>query len=294
MKTNYIKGSIVLAAILAVTIGVKAQTSDSTRHKKGYYDGGYNNTDEISTTAEGKAEHIRTNWKDTYYEFKIVNNKMTELYVEGDKIPAANWGKYSAVIADIREQVRKDRVQAKKDQQQANLDQIQAKKDQEQARRDQAQAKLEQEQAKRDQIQAGKDQEQAKRDQEQAERDQIQAKKDQEEANRDQEEAKRDQEQARLDQIQARKDQEEARKEQEMVKQMIADLVSDKIVPDAESLRDLTLNSDEMTVNGTKQPDAVFKKYKEKYKHFATGNFSYGSGPGDGQHNVIHFSHFSQ
>jgi len=292
MKTNYIKSSIVFMAILAATISVKAQTSDSTKHK--YYADRYNNSDEIRTTTQGKVERIRTNWKDTYYEFTIVNNKMTTLYVEGEKIAPANWGKYSAVIADMREQIRKDRIQAKKDQAQARLDQVQARKDQEQARRDQAQARIEQEQAGRDLIQAKKDQEQAVRDQEQARLDQIQAKKDQEEAARDQEGAKRDQEQARLDQIQAKKDQDEARKEQEMVKQMIAELVADKIIPDAESLRDLTLDSDEMTVNGVKQPDDIFKKYKEKYRHFATGHFSYGSGPGGGQHNGIHFSHISE
>lgn len=285
MKTNYMKISIVFIAILVAAISVKAQKPDSTKPK--YYADRYSNGDEIRITAQGKVERIRTNWKDKFYEFTLVNNKMTSLYVEDEKIAPADWGKYSAVIADIREQIRKDRIQAKKDQAQARLDQEQAKRDQEQARRDQAQAKIEQEQAGRDQIQA-------KKDQEQAERDQVQAKKDQEEAARDQEGAKRDQEQARLDKIQAKKDQEEARKEQEMVKQMIADLVADKIIPDAESLRDLTLYTDEMTVNGVKQPDNVFKKYKEKYYHLASHNLSYGSEPGVGQHNGIHFSHISE
>lgn len=305
MKATYFKAGIIALVMLAAINGAKAQTSDSTRHKRGYYAGGYNNTDEIRTTAQGKVEYIRTNWKDTYYEFKIVNNKMTELYVEGDKIPPADWEKYSSAIAAIRDQIRKDRIQAKKDQAQARLDQIQARKDQEQARRDQHQAELDQEQAHRDQIQAQRDQEQAVRDEKQAAKDQeqaseearhdqIQAQKDQEQAHQDQIQAGKDQEQARLDQIQARKDQEEARKEQELMLQMIADLVSDKIVPNEKSLHDLTLSPDEMTVNGVKQPDEVFKRYKEKYRHFAMSNMSYGNRDGVHHYQGIHISHVSE
>ena len=61
------------------------------------------------------------------------------------------------------------------------------------------------------------------------------------------------------------------------MKQLIADLISDKIVPNEKSLHEMTLNPDEMTVNGVKQPEAVFKKYKEKYKRFSGGEFSYGN-----------------
>ncbi|MGZ3945673.1 MAG: hypothetical protein ACXVJB_12080, partial [Mucilaginibacter sp.] len=86
------------------------------------------------------------------------------------------------------------------------------------------------------------------------------------------------QEQARLDQVQARKD-------QELMRQLIADLVSDKIVPGEKSLKELTLDSTEMTVNGLKQPDEVFKRYKDKYKRFAGGEFSYeNSGNSHGIH----------
>jgi len=281
MKTNYLKIGILLITTIGITSAAKAQKNDSL--KQIYYADRYSNYDHIENTGGRLKEHIRTNWKNKVYEMTLVNNTMTGLYVEGEKIPAANWGKYSTVIAAIREQIRKDRIQAKKDQAQARLDQIQAGKDQEQARRDQQQAEKDQVQARLDQKQAERDQEEARKDQaqanEEAKRDQEQARKDQAQAKLDQEQAQRDQEQARLDQIQAKKDQEEARKDQELMKQLIADVVSDKIVPDEKSLHDLTIDDDEMTVNGKKQPDDVFRKYKEKYKRFSQGNFSYENSP---------------
>lgn len=276
MKTNYIKSSLVLIAILAITSGAKAQQADSAKHR--YYADRYNNDDETSRTKDGKKkERIHTNWNNTYYDLTLVNDQVTELYVDGEKIPQAKWGDYSKVISRIREQIRLDKIQAKKDQEQAVRDQAQARLDQQQAVRDQVQAKKDQEQAGRDKEQAKKDQEQASRDQEQAKREQEDSKKDQEQAVRDQAQAKLDQEQAVRDQIQAKKDQEEARIDQQMMKQMVADLISDKIISNEKSLRDLTLNSDEMTVNGIKQPEEVFKKYKEKYKRFSGSEFSYGS-----------------
>lgn len=231
MKKNYLKIIALLTAVLAVTVSAKAQ--NDTAERKAYADR-YNNSDIIVSSTPGHVrEHITTNWKGRYCEMMLLNNKMTGFYVEGKKIPEAKWAEYKDIIAGIREQLRRDKIQAKKDQEQALRDEEQAKRDQEQAQRDQEQAR--------------KDQQQAQRDQEQAVKDQIQAKKDQEQAEED----------------------------QRMMKQMIADLVSDKIIPDADGLHDLTLNSNEMTVNGVKQPDDVFKKYRDKYARFSKGSFSY-------------------
>lgn len=281
MKTNYLK-TILMVTAVAFTSGLKAQDSAKKTAEKGRYENNYTFDD----SAPGKLkEHVKTTWKGKDYEMKLMNGKLTELYVEGEKIPPAGWGKYSTVVAAIREQMRKDKIQAKKDQAQVVRDQVQARRDQMQAKRDQEQAMRDQAQAKVEQEQAGKDQIQAKRDQEQAARDQEQAKRDQEQAGRDQEQAKRDQEQAKLDQIQAKKDQEQAREDQRVLKLMVSDMVSDNIIPNEKGLHELKMNADEMIVNGKKMPDNVFAKYKEKYSRFAHGHSENGQFNGMSMHN---------
>jgi len=265
MKTNYLNGSICLIAMLFMALASGAQTKPSV--KTAYNISSYNTYDRTLNEQGKQIERIQIDWNGRTYKLELVNDKLTGLFVDGEKIPAGDWDKYNDVISAVREQIKQNRIQASKNQEQARLNQIQAVKNQEQAGRNQEQARLNQLQQEKNQQQAVKNQEQAVRNQEQARLNQIQEEKNQGQA-------VRNQEQARLNQLQAKKNQEQAEENQRMMKLLIADLINDKIISSENGLHDLTINNYEMIVNGTKQPEEVFKKYKEKYDRLSQGSFT--------------------
>lgn len=270
MKTNYFKCVVMIYALILST-GAMAQTAKKRTAYAAHGSTAYgNNTYTYNETNGILHEYVETYWKRDHYEMKLLNGKPTLLRVNDKLIPESEYGKYSAVVADIRKQIKADRLQAEKDRQQAARDREQAEKDREQAERDRQQAHHDQQEARRQQGDAERDQAQARRDQEQAKRDQ-------EQAARDQQQAKRDQEQAGRDQVQARHDQEQAKEDQRQLELMISELVSDGIIPNKDALHSMRMNADEMIVNGKKMTDSVFNKYKERYPHFAHGHSENGN-----------------
>lgn len=168
-----------------------------------------------------------------------------------------------------RQQAGRDREQQIRDQERAKLDRVQADRDKEQAERDRKQSDLDRIQAERDRVQSLRDQEQAKRDRAQAEldrqqadRDRVQAEKDRAQAVLDRQQAERDRAQAEKDRIQAEKDRKEA---EELMKSIIEEMITDKLVKDKESLNGFRLTEDAFVVNGVKQSDALHTKYLQKF-----------------------------
>jgi colicin import membrane protein len=280
MKTNYLKLSLGLAAILLSSLAAKAQSRTA-----------YENTenrmyDAVHNGGGGRIERIRTDYEGKVYQIELVDEKMTELHVDGQKISQADWNKFSDGIdkirQEIKEQRKRDAEQAIRNEQQVKRNAGQARVNEEQAKRNAEQDVRNKEQAKRNAEQAIQNEQQNKRNKEQVEHDQVQAQLNEEQAKRNaeqemrnKEQSKRNAEQAIQNELQAKKNAEQARVNEKMMKEITEDLASDKIIPDINSLREMQLNREGMTINGVKQPDEVFKKYKAKYSHFFEGNFNY-------------------
>lgn len=166
-----------------------------------------------------------------------------------------------------RQQADRDRAQAVRDQERAKLDRLQADRDKEQAERDRKQSDL-------DRLQAEKDRAQALRDQEQAKRDRAQAELDRQQADRDRAQAELDRQQAAKDRIQAEKDRKEA---EELLKGLIVEMISDKLIKDKESLNGFRLTEDAFVVNGVRQSPELHTKYMQKFIKRAGYGIYYGS-----------------
>jgi len=272
MKAKYLG----LMGMLLAVVTASAQTSKSA--KTAYDDDRYNSYDHVSTVHGKRVEEMQLRRDGKMYKAQFVNDKMTELYVDGENIPHDDWAKYTGATTAIRiqiklnqEQAAANAIQAKKNQEQDRLNGEQEKRDAEQAVRNEMQAKKNTEQDRRNEVQE-------KHNREQVEVNEQQAKKNAEQAVRNEIQEKRNREQESVNAEQAKKNAEQAAANERFIKELTEDLLNDKIIPNKDSLRDCRIDKEGMTVNGVKQPEGVFKKYIEKYSRQSSGGFNYSRG----------------
>jgi colicin import membrane protein len=232
-----------------------------------------------SVKTSGK-ELLTTYQQGHVFDMTIVDGKTTALLVDNKRIEPADFHLYDSALNAIKAEMKEDNDRASEQRAEQERDWEQAERDQEQAGRDR-------EQAERDRAQADKDRQQAERDQEQAVRERQ---RDQQQARQDQQQAIKDREQGQRDREQGERDREAAKEERRQMRNIIRELVDEKIIPDAQSLNSMVLTETAFIVNGTKQPQQVLLKFKEKYPSFVHAGLTYGDCDCQTQGTTIHFS----
>jgi colicin import membrane protein len=262
----------------------------------------------ISAVAKGQAsrnDSTKTSGKETLttyqqghvYDILIVNDKMIGLEVDNKRIEPADFHRYDSIVKAIKAEMKEDddhaeaeRAEQKRDWEQAGRDREQGERDREQAVRDRAQGEQDRQQAGRDQEQAVRERQQARQEQQQAIQERQQGDRDREQGQRDREQGDRDRKEGERDREQGERDREAAKEERRQMRNLIRELVDEKIIPDAQSLNSMVLTETQFIVNGTKQPQQVLQKIKVKYPSFVHAGLTYGDCDCQTDGTTIHFN----
>ncbi len=245
------------------------------------------NVDGDGTTTNPMTVYVRDK-KGKTYQYKKIENRITEMYVDMEKVPEEKWADYKWVVQEVDQQIAEDMAQAEADQAQAERDMAQAQIDMEQAQRDMEQSIRDQEQALKEmqedmrqtQLEAQRDMEVAANEQAMAvkamqdaevEHKQAMAQmaRDMEQANRDIEQAKRDMAQAKIEMELAQKEMQLAQKtaeaDRKMVQNLKTDIVNDGLAKNQSAIHSIRLSDTGMEVNGKAVPAEQHQRYKNKY-----------------------------
>ena len=269
----------------------------------------------------GRPDSAKTSGKETLttyqqghvYDIMLVNDKVIGLEVDNKRVEPADFHRYDSIVNAIRaemkedndreqeeraqqkrdwEQEARDREQAARDREQEVRNRQQEEKNREQDERNRAQDKQNREQEEKDRVQEKdnwkREREQAQRDREEAQRDREEAQREREQGEKDRIQGERDREQGQRDREQGERDRKEAELERRMLREFLDDLVTEKIVPDINSINSVVLTDIELVVNNKKQSPQLQQKMKDKYAKWAKRGISYGCCETSGT--SIHFS----
>ena len=254
MKTKVMAAGLAALAIALLSLNTHAQTK--TNPSKGTKTTQLKKDDQSFLTIESDPnddaiEHITTYRNGSLYKIELKNEKITELTIDGKKIPEQEFSKYESMVKKILDQVKRDREMAEKDRAKAELDRQQADKDRHQADIDRAQAEKDRERAEKDREMAELDMQKAERDREQAEQDRMRA--------------EEDRKQAYQDRARAETDRKHAEEDRKLLESLTNDLISEKVIASKNELHSLQFSSESLIVNGKELPVELFKKLKAKY-----------------------------
>jgi hypothetical protein len=264
MKTAFIRQTLFTTAFLATFSAGLAQNKPASKSNATIREGITSSHSESDGTRINESR-IRFDKEDKSYSLKLVDDKVTELIVDGKTVPADSMHLYKELIDSIIAQMEKDRAQAAEDRKQAALDREQAQRDRAQAIRDRAQAEKDRAQAQQDRARAEGDRERMNSDRQQAQKDREQASRDREQAIRDRAQAEKDREQAQRDRAQAVIDRKQAEEDRALIKSLLETAVKDGLVTSTNAVSQLELSGDGFWINDKKQSAEMHAKYKAAF-----------------------------
>lgn len=256
-------------------ISTQQQSVKDTVPTEENYRGHHNGT--ISTTRDGKR-----------YEVYLRNDEIIALYIDDKRIPDDKIGDYKQSVGQIIKEEEDRAAAAREEARHARREAEVARREAEEARshaeRERREANEGRERAERNEHEARERRENEERnvDRIREHREMQENRENAERSRRDAEEARREADRARERTEfsreraeEARHRAEEARRENErMVKEMVSDLKDQGLIKDDKELS-FSISSDELIVNGKKQPESVHAKFKEKYIKEPSTKISY-------------------
>jgi bla regulator protein BlaR1 len=240
-------------------------------------------------------------------EYRIVMDagKVSELYVNGRKIPDAELGSYRAATDKIIAQSKADMQEAEKEMKRSQVEMENAQKDLEasqehlkqsqkeieeraaeiglvekQMAESKAQMEIAQLQMEQDAKEGKQESEASRKELEQSRKEIAEAKaqveldikkmsEDRAQARAELQRSKAEMEKYRQEMIQPQKEMEKSKKDRDestrLRERVIDELVEEKIISGKQDLASFSLSNDEMKVNGVKQPAEVHRRFKEKF-----------------------------
>ncbi|MEP6713778.1 MAG: M56 family metallopeptidase [Ferruginibacter sp.] len=237
---------------------------------------------------EGSTRKISTSVNGRKYIIVSENNEVKELYVNSKKIPAEKMGDYKNITGKILRQSKADMEQSDQELRLSEIDMEQSKTAMEQSKMALAQSGVEMENAKKEMQEHKEEMSQAM---EEAKKDMAKSKIEMEQAQKqmkeEMEQSQKTMQQSKMEMEQAQKQMKEemgkSKKEMElsmiameqskkamlqsqiMQENIIGDLIKENIIKAKKDLASYKLSNEELIVNGVKQPDTIYKRFKEKY-----------------------------
>jgi hypothetical protein len=278
MKTSIIKQAILTATFLAcisLSYGQKKPASTTPAETI--------RTIEVESYASDTTGATRIWFKKggQQYSMKLVDEVVTEFMIDGKKVAAENMHLYNELIDSMKEQLKKDRVQAEEDRRQAALDRIQAEKDRAQANRYRDQANKDRQEVKELRTRADKDRERVEIDRKQVTTDRDQA-------NRDRVLAEKEREHAVRDRVQAETDRKRAQEDRALIESMLETAVKDGLITNTDEVTRFELSSEGFWINEKKQTDSIHQKYKLAYLKKPGSKFIFSRNRSGSQLSIIH------